>query len=71
MKRYRSVHYTSFVDTSYRRMLCDAEGHVLRPMTEAEEKKWDEDSYLFGYVEFSDEEIAQGDSEIKKTKPEW
>lgn len=56
--------YTSFVNTAYRRMLCDAEGHVIRPMTDKEEKKWDEDSPLFGYVEFSDEELEEGHEEF-------
>jgi hypothetical protein len=58
--------YTSFVDTSYRRMLCDEEGHALRPMTKKEEERWDEDSFLLGYVEWSDEEIDKGDKEIGK-----
>jgi hypothetical protein len=56
--------YTSFVDTSYRRMLCDYNGHVLRPMTKEEERKWNDNIPPVGYIELSDEEIEEGDKKI-------
>ena len=56
--------YTSFVNTSYKRILCDSEGHAIRPMTKKEEEKWDDDFPLFGYVRFSDEELEEGHEEF-------
>ena len=56
--------YTSFVNTSYKRILCDAEGHAIRPMTKKEEEKWDDDFPLFGCVRFSDEELEEGHEEF-------
>lgn len=59
-------HYSSFVNSAGRMVLCDSEGYAIREMTEKEIKKFYEYDGIFGYVPFSDEELEEGAKEIKE-----
>ena len=59
-------HYSAFVNSAGRMVLCDSEGFAMREMTEREIKKFYEYYETFGYVPFSDKEIEEGAKEIKE-----
>lgn len=59
-------HYSSFINSAGRMVLCNSEGYAIREMTEKEIKKFYEYSGIFGYVLFSDKELEEGAKEIKE-----
>ncbi len=59
-------HYSGFVNSAGKMILCDREGYAIREMTENEEKKYRYYHDIFGYVPFSDEELEEGARKIKE-----
>jgi hypothetical protein len=67
---YRKT-YKSYVNSSGRRILCNSEGHALRPMTSRESKSWYSETSDYMPYRMTDKEYDRGTKENEDSGTVW